>query len=200
MELDFLYILSQIFIIINYILLAATYQLKNRRTVLIFNFATLISTGLSYFCLSAFAGVAMMIVALIRNIIFIIDENINGKSIAITKKDVFILTIIYILSIGAAIYTYSGFLSLMPALFTMLYTFSIWQKSTKVYKILGIPISFIRIVYNIYIFSFFGVLFETILLISATIGYMRETKKMISNKRDDFKYYYYTIETLPKSY
>ena len=37
-------------------------------------------TGLSYVFLSAYSGLAMVVVAIIRNIIFIIDEKKNGKS------------------------------------------------------------------------------------------------------------------------
>ena len=66
------YILSQIFIIINYIFLVMTYQSKNRKNILIFNFVSLIASALSYMFLSAYSGLAMTIVAIIRNIIFII--------------------------------------------------------------------------------------------------------------------------------
>ena len=89
-------------------------------------------------------------------------------------KDYIILAILYLISIAFAILTYNGILSMMSVVATMLYTFSVWQKNTKVYKLLGIPIEAIWIVYNIYIFSIFGIILESILAISTVIGYLRE--------------------------
>ena len=170
------YILSQIFIIINYIFLVMTYQSKNRKNILIFNFVALIASALSYMFLSAYSGLAMTIVAIIRNIIFIIDEKKNGKSEKNQTKDYIILAILYIISIILGILTYNGILSMMSVIATMLYTYSVWQKSTKIYKILGIPVGIIWIIYNIYIFSVFGIILETILAISAVIGYIKERR------------------------
>jgi len=176
MELTIPYILSQVFIIINYIFLMATYQFKSRKAILIFNFVAIVATGLSYVFLSAWSGLAMVIVASVRNIIFMIDEKKNGKSEKITKKDIVILIILYIISIIFAVLTYEGFLSLMSVFATMLYTYSVWQKNTSIYKILGIPVGIIWIVYNVYIVSVFGIILEVLLLFSAIIGLIRERK------------------------
>lgn len=176
------YLLSQVFIIINYIFLIITYQSKSRRSILIFNFCSIISTGISYIFLSAYSGLAMSIVAIIRNIIFIIDEKKNGKSEKNTTKDYIILAILYIISIISAIITYNGILSMMSVVATMLYTYSVWQKNTKIYKILGIPVGIIWIIYNIYIFSVFGIILEVVLCGSSIIGYIKETKKCKESK------------------
>lgn len=168
------YILSQIFIIISYIFLVFTYQTKNRKSILVFNFISLIATGLSYIFLSAYSGLAMVGVAIIRNIIFIVDEKKNGKKEKNTTKDYIILAILYLISIAFAILTYNGILSMMSVVATMLYTFSVWQKNTKVYKLLGMPIEAIWIIYNVYIFSIFGIILESILAISTVVGYLRE--------------------------
>ena len=176
MELTLTYVLSQVFIIINYVLLMATYQVKNRKTVLIFNCVSMIAEGLSYIFLSAWSGLAMVFVGIIRNLIFMIDEKRNGKSDRITKKDIIILIVLYIIAIISAIYTYEGFWSLMSVFATMLFTYSVWQKKTKIYKILGIPVGIVWIIYNIYIVSLFGIILESLLLISAVIGIIRENK------------------------
>ena len=170
------YILSQVFIIISYIFLIFTYQTKNRKSILIFSFISLIATGLSYIFLSAYSGLAMVGVAIIRNIIFIVDEKKNGKRTKNTAKDYIILAILYLISIVFAIFTYNGILSMMSVAATMLYTFSVWQKNTKVYKLLGIPIEIIWIIYNIYIFSVFGIVLESILAVSTVVGYLRDKK------------------------
>ena len=182
MEWSVVYILSQVFTIITYGLLALTYYAKDRRKVLILNFLSLIVNGLAYIFLSAWSGFAMCIVALIRNIIFLMDEKKNGKRENVNKTDIVILIILYLISIIFAIFTYEGFLSLLSVFATCLYTFSVWQKKTNIYKLLGIPIGILWILYNIYIKSIFGIILETLLLICSTTGYFLEVKKEKSVK------------------
>ncbi len=176
MELTTAYVLSQIFTIITYVLLAMTYYAKNRKAVLTISFASLITNGLEYVFLSAYSGLAMCIVALIRNIIFLVDEKKNSKRDTNTKKDVVILVILYIISIASAVFTYDGFLSLLSVFATMLYTYSVWQKKTNIYKLLGMPIGVLWILYNIYVQSLFGVILEAILLVCSMTGYILEMR------------------------
>ena len=176
MEITTTYILSQICIIISYILLMVTYQLKSRKPILILNLTGRIMNMASYALLSAWSGLAMVIVAIIRNTIFIIDENKNGKRDEITKKDVGILIMLYIITIILAIFAYEGIFGLIIVFGTMLYTFSVWQRKTSVYKILGVPVCITRITYNIYIKSIFGIILEILLFISTVIGIAREYK------------------------
>lgn len=171
------YILSQIFTIIMYVLLALTYYAKDRKKVLTLSFLSLIANGVAYIFLSAWTGFAMCVVALIRNIIFLLDEKKNGKREKINKMDIIVLIILYIISIISAIFTYEGFFSLLSVFATMLYTFSVCQKKTNIYKLLGIPIGILWVLYNIYIFSIFGIVLESILLICSITGYLLEIKR-----------------------
>lgn len=173
-DLSMTYILSQVFTILMYVLLAITYYVKNRKTVLVISFLSLIANAIAYVLLNAYTGLAMCIVALIRNIWFIIDEKKNGKQEKIVKKDVVSLIIIYILTIILTFFTYEGFLSLLSVFATMLYTYSVWQKKTIVYKLCGIPIGILWVLYNLYVKSIFGVILEAILLVSSMIGYGME--------------------------
>ena len=181
MELTATYIISQILIIITYTLLVITYCIKNRAVTIILSFLSIITEATSYILLNAHAGLAMCGVAFVRNIIFIADEKINGKRAQIYKKDVAILALLYIVSIVLAIYTYNGFQSLPPVFATMLYTYSLWQRKSIIYKLFGVPIGILYILYGFYIKSFFTVVLETILLISAIIGYIQELKKSSTN-------------------
>lgn len=183
MEITLTYIISQVFIIFNYIFLGITYQLKNRKYILIFNILSLTSVGIGYLLLNAKTGLAMAIVSIIRNIIFMYDEKIHGKSLKINKNDICILLFIYALCIILAILTYSGPLSLLSVAATMLFTYSVWQKNTKTYKWLGIPVCIIWLSYNIYIKSLFGIILELVLMISAVIGIIRENLEKGSTKK-----------------
>ena len=171
------YILSQIFTIIMYIFLALTYYSKDRKKVLYLSFLSLVANGIAYILLSAWTGFAMCVVALIRNIIFLVDEKKNGKREKINKVDIAILVILYVITIISTVFTYEGFLSLLSVFATCVYTFSVWQKKTNIYKLCGIPVGILWILYNTYIMSIFGIILETILLVCSITGYLLEMKK-----------------------
>ena len=177
MNLNFTYILSQVFTIIMYALLALTYYAKDRKKVLIFNILSLIAILIAYILLKAWTGTAMTIVALIRNAIFLVDEDKGKTSNKITKRDIIILVILYVVLIGFAIATYDGFLSLFSVFATAICNFSVWQKDVKIYKLLGIPVEVFWLIYNTYIMSIMGIILESIMLICAITGYLLEIKK-----------------------
>ena len=172
MEWTLTYIISQVFTILMYILLATTYYLKDRKKILVVSFLSTIAIGTAYVLLNAWTGFAMCIVAIIRNSIFIIDEKKNGKKETITQKDILVLIFFFLIIGISTIFTYDGFLSLLSVFATMLYTYSVWQKKVIIYKLCGIPVGILWIAYNIYIMSLFGIILESVLLIASTCGYI----------------------------
>ena len=148
---DTAYIFSQIFTIIMYALLAATYFAKSKRAIVIISGASLIANILAYVLLGAWTGLAMCVVAMLRNLYILWDEKRHGKSDKIERKDVIFLIVVYIAIILATIPTYEGFLSLLSVFATSVYTYSIWQKSTRIYKFCGIPVGILWIAYNAYV-------------------------------------------------
>lgn len=182
---DTAYILSQIFTIITYALLAATYFAKDKRAIVIISGASLVANILAYILLGAWTGLAMCVVAMLRNIYILWDEKKHGKSDKISRRDVVFLIVVYVAIILVTIPTYEGFLSLLSVFATAVYTYSIWQKSTRVYKFCGIPVGILWIAYNAYVQSIFGVILEAVLLVASIVGYVSEiknNKKKISDK------------------
>ena len=177
MELTVTYIISQVCVVITYLFLALSYYAKSRKVVLLLSFLSLIANGATYVLLNAYSGFAMCVIAFVRNIIFMIDEKKNGQRDNINKKDIIILILLYTASILSAIFTFDGWLSLLSVIATMLYTYSVWQKKTKVYKFLGMPIGVLWILYNSYVKSILGVILEAVLLVCSTTGYILEVKK-----------------------
>jgi len=176
MELTTNYIISQILTITMYVFLASSYYAKSRKKVLILNFSATIIVSIAYLLLNAYTGLLMSVISFIRSLIFLIDENINGKRDKINKKDIIILITIFAMAIISAIYTYDGFFSLLSLFATLIYTYSVCQKKTSTYKILGIPTSLLWMSYNFYIGSVFGFFLEGIILIFSTTGYIYEVK------------------------
>ena len=170
------YTVSQIFVIISYLFLALSYLKTKRKEILIIGICSLIAQEIAYFLLSAYTGVAMVAIAMIRNIYFYYDEKKNGIRDKINTKDIIVLIILLAIIFVSTILTYDGIPSLFSVIETLLYTISVWQKSPEVYKYLGVPTSLSCIFYHIYIKSIFGMILETIVFISEIIGIVKDKK------------------------
>ena len=166
------YIISQIFVILSYLSLSSTYFLKNRKSILIFSLIAVVCNAFAFFFLAAWSGFIMSIVALIRNLILLV-QNKYKKTDKIIFVDWLILTFFILISIVSAIFTFDGFGSLLSIIATLVYTISVWQKNIIVYKVLGICSSVLWIGYGIYIISLFSIILESILLLVEIIGIIK---------------------------
>lgn len=175
-SLSIAYVLSQIFTILMYVLMGWTYLIKTKRKIVIVSIFSLVANLIAYVLLGAWTGLAMCAVAMLRNLYILWDEKNHSKRETNEKRDYVFLALVYLGIILATIPTYEGFLSLFSVFATSIYTYSIWQKSTKVYKFCGIPVGVLWIAYNSYVHSIFGVILEGILLIVSVFGYIKELK------------------------
>ena len=184
MEIDQIYVMSQVFTVLMYALLGVTYQVKSRRKILILSIFSNAFQGIAYLLLNAKSGFVMCVLAILREtaMMFISDKIKDEKK----SKRAYLCVIIvfYIAMIISAIFTYEGMLSMLSILATAIYTYSIWQKNEKVYKALGTPIGICWIAYNIFVRSIFGVVFESIILICSIVGYVRSKKDNNSTEHE----------------
>ena len=177
MEWTITYIISQILTIVKYILLGTTYYVKNRKKILLFNFSSIIVTSIIFILLKAWSGLATAVISFLANVIFLIDEKKYGKKEKNNKHDYIILIGIYILFMICSIITYQGIPSMFSIIAGMVFIYSMWQKKTKIYKLLGIVTSAFWMAYNIFIMSILGILFESFIFISSIIGYLLEKRR-----------------------
>ena len=70
MSLSLTYIVSQILVIIYYLIYSWTFHLKDSNKILIFGIIATIINSISYVLLNAYTGMAMCFVAIIRNLFF----------------------------------------------------------------------------------------------------------------------------------
>lgn len=169
------YILSQIFVVLSYALLGATYLLKNRKLILSFSLMAVVCNGIGFFFLDAWSGLAMSGFAILRNVIFMI-QNKYYKTEKIIWLDWLILGFLVVVSALFAVFTYDGLLSLLSVVATMTYTVSVWQKNINVYKILGVVASVLWVAYGIFIKSLFSIILEMVMLIVEIVGIVRDLK------------------------
>ena len=146
------YIVSQVFICLCYLFLGLTYVIKNRNMILYFSLGALLFNGVHYILRGAWAGVGVVCIAIIRNVLFLIQQKIKALDKYIID-DWIILIFLMIISVLTAMWTYVSVFDLFAISASMTYTISVWQKNIKVYKILGIVSGLLNIVYFIFIFS-----------------------------------------------
>jgi len=170
------YILSQVFVILSYTFLAATYLTKKRKWILFFSIVAVVFNGVSYFFLKAWAGLGVTAVALLRNIIFMIQEKVD-KIEEYMYWDYLILAFLVGVTVTSAVLTYNGFFSLFTTFASLAYTVSIWQKNITVYEILGVVSCVFSLAYYAFIGSFFGIILESALMIVEIIGTIKYFKE-----------------------
>lgn len=170
------YIVSQVLIVLVYICLCATYFLKKRKKILVVNIIAHIMQAISFLLLAGYTGVAMNFIYIVRDSFFVLDEK-NRKLEKLTKRDFVILASFIAIIVLLTIFTYNGWTSLLSVIATTISTIAIWQKNTKIYKLLGIPISMAWLGYNISLKAIFAIILEGILLISTIVGYLLEYYK-----------------------
>ncbi len=170
------YIWSQIFTIIEYSLLGASYLAKKRRLVVTLDILSMIGGIIAYILLGADLGIAMSIIILVANFYYLYDSTVHARRRKSRWYDYLVLAVVLIAIAIATWFTMDGWLSLLSVVATVLYEISIWQKKVIIYKLLGIPVALCWMLYNACLLSIAGVIFEAIALITSIIGYIREVK------------------------
>lgn len=160
---DINYILSQVFVIVGIALYAITFLLKTKKSVLIVGLMGVMLNTISFVLLGAYTGALVNVVAMVRSIWFFYEEK-KGKRTWVSLITVMVLIVM------ATIFTYGNMIDLLPLVAGLAYAFACWQKNIKLYRWLGILVSVIYILYDIFFNSIFGVVSELIAIICAVIG------------------------------
>ncbi len=178
MEVTAAYVWSQIFTVIEYALLGASYLAKNRKAIVALDIGSMATGIIAFILLGADLGMAMSVIILLANFYYLWDESVHSEQERkkYHVRDFVVLAVVLLGITLVTIWTYEGPLSLMSVAATTLYEISIWQKSTKVYKFLGIPVAFCWMTYNGFERSIFGVLCEMVMFVTSIIGYVREIR------------------------
>ena len=173
------YILSQVLTVVEYGLLGLSYLAKRRVAVVILDIVSMLTGIVVFILLGADLGMAMSVVIFVANFYYLWDEKKQEgrKKKVYYTRDYVVLAVVLLAILVLTILTYDGPLSLLSVAATTLYEISIWQKSTMVYKFIGIPVSLCWMSYNGFVGSIFGVLCETVMLTTSIVGYVIEVKK-----------------------
>lgn len=170
------YIISQVFVCLTYIMLGITYLTTKRTNILIFSLIALVCNGVHYTLLGAWAGLGVVLIAVLRNVLFLIQQRIKALDKYILD-DWLILIVLMIVSVITAVFTYDTVFSLFSIAGSIIYTISVWQKNIKAYRILGLVSSALTLVYFVFIGSIFAIILESIMFIFMLVATIMFFKK-----------------------
>lgn len=161
------YILSQIAVVFAVIFMAVSYQVKNKKWVLIFCLLSCIFYIAEYLLIGAYGGIIANTVGLIRTIWLYFDEEYNLKDRFV------IITTISIALVMFTLITYRAWYDIIICASALLFNYSVWQKDIKIYRWLAVLVSTLYIIYNVAVYTILGIVFEVVLMIFEIIGIIR---------------------------
>lgn len=155
--------LAQIFGIVALIILIISFQKNSKNTLLKYQIFSSLFFAIQYLCLNAITGCLMNLMTLIRNIIYKKFEKVPV---------IYLLLIITAMTV-LSIFSYNGFISLLPALAVILYSIALWQKNLTITRITEVISCSLFIVYNIKVLAITGLISTIIEMTFAIIAIYR---------------------------
>lgn len=123
--------------------------------------------AIEYFFLGAFSALGMNLLSSVRGIIFVNNEKKQ-------KENSNILIIIFsIITLIIGIATYNNWYSIIPIINTLGYSYSTWQKNTKVIRLIFLIAAILWIVYNLLVGAYIPMIGNIIEVISALIAIIK---------------------------
>ena len=162
-----------IFSILAFIALILSICIKDRKKSLFIQSLNCLFEAIYGFIINAFTGAVLSIVNFIRTFIFIQSEKIN--------KRIYLLVLIIFESIiiGNCIYTWNGFISLLPTIGSMIRTYCLWQTDMKLVRISGMTTGITYGLYYSYYESWWLVFGDIILIVISIINICKRDIKRL---------------------
>ena len=168
------FIIAQIMGIMALVFLVCSFQNDNKKTLLKFQVGSSFMYAMQYLFLGAYTGCLMNIVCMIRNYLFGKDEDID-----ITLR--WLLIILGAMSL-LTMFSYNGFISLLPFFAVFSFTISLWIGNLRLIRIIEAIAAVLFIVYSLFVYAVTGVFaysFElsTVLFAIYRFDIKKDTKK-----------------------
>lgn len=153
-----------IFSILAFIALILSITIKDRKKSLGVQSLNCLFEAIYSFLIEAFTGAFLSLVNFVRTFIFIQSERISKKiyfSILLLFEAVIVVN---------CIYTWTGWISLLPTIGSMVRTYCLWQTNMKLVRISGITTGVLYGLYYSYYKSWFIVMGDIILFATSIIS------------------------------
>ncbi len=146
------------------------YQQNKREKLLFWKLVSDVLWAMHYFFISAYAGTAVAVIAIFREIAFYGQAKKNTKSKGL-------LIFFVCISLTSAFVTWNGFLSALPAFGSVMSITSFWYGNPKVTRYISFPTSVLMLTYDVFCHSYIGICNEIFTICSSVVGVLRYRKK-----------------------
>ena len=146
-------------------------QLKKKSHILELQIIASLFYAVHYGMLSAMSAVVVTIISIARLLTIYLIER-KGKEVPLYVLVIFILILVI-----AGVMTYEGPISMLPIIITMIYTYSTWQKDTKVIRGLFLVTGMLWITYNFSVGAYLLMIGNSLEVISSIISFFRYHRK-----------------------
>lgn len=155
----------------------SSYLTKNRYILLVNTMLSSVFFIIAYVLLDAKSAVYINILSIVRQILLLIQEKNNSQRMYVY---VFFFNVISTVLVG--ILTYENVFSALPALGTLIFVYSSWQKDIKMYRLCGIFIEINWLVYGLYLRSIVSIVMECILVPVVIYNFIKICRESAENE------------------
>ena len=166
---DVMYIIGQILGIIAIIIGFITFQMKTKRQILFMQTTTAVIFCFHYLLIGALTGVAMNVVATVRNLVYDYCAKKGYKTKLIPIAFV-------IIQAGMAIFAWEAWYSAFILLGICINTYCMSLSNPQTVRSSIIVSSPLVLVYNAFTVSIGGMIYESVAIVSSAIGLFRNRK------------------------
>lgn len=161
-------VIANVFGAVSMIIMFASYLCQKRSGYLKAQIFANGFFGLQYLCLGGYSAGITALIGIGKNIWFYWFEK---KLLKPSWKVLLSLEIIY-LAIG--IITYDGLISMIPIAISCIYTWAGWQPNLKITCVVGLLVSVLWIVYDIWVGAYVAIIASIAEAIASVIGYIKK--------------------------
>lgn len=160
-----------IFSVVAFVALILSICIKDRNKSLFVQSLNCLFEAIYDFIINAFTGAVLSIINVIRTSIFRQGDKINRKVY------VLLLYIFESIIVINCIYTWNGFISLLPTIGSMIRTYCLWQTDMKLVRISGMTTGITYGLYYLYYESWWLVFGDIILIVISIINILNKDIK-----------------------
>lgn len=162
---------KMIFSILAFIASFISICTKDRKKSLSIQSLNCIFESIYDFIVSAYTGAILSIINFIRTLFFINKEKFNKQ------KYIFILFLFEIVIVINCIFTWQGYISLLPTIGSMIRVYCLWQTNMKLVRISGLTTGLLYGLYYLYYKGWFLVFGNILLFIISIFSIYKYDKK-----------------------
>ncbi len=171
-------IIGQIIGIFGVIALFSAYQMKERKTLLLFQMLGIALISAQYFMINALSGAVLNLVCLVRTIFFYFTEGKIKKEVL--KKYVFPLFFAVLVCVFA-VFSWEGWYTWLMLVCLAVNSFCTGACSPQSFRFSLLFTCALAFAYNVIVFSIGGMINEVVSIISAIVGIIRYKKQLKEN-------------------